>query len=140
MPLDTLTLGGITFDGFSTPSKIPLGGAQAMVVHKLPGGSRVIDTLGPDDMDISWSGRLWGDNAMGIANQLDAMRRSGAQTSLTYAGHAFTVVVSHFEANVERYPMDVLYSIRCTIAQSMGGGALSGAALAAADLAAAALL
>jgi hypothetical protein len=28
---------------------MPLGGHQAMAVHKLPGGSRVIDTLGRDD-------------------------------------------------------------------------------------------
>jgi hypothetical protein len=43
-----LTLGGIVFDDFSTPSAMGAGGKQAMVIHKLPGGSRVIDTLGLD--------------------------------------------------------------------------------------------
>jgi hypothetical protein len=56
MSTDTLTLGGIVFDDFSTPHHMPLGGQQAMVVHRLPGGSRVIDTLGPDDDDYSWDG------------------------------------------------------------------------------------
>jgi hypothetical protein len=45
---DTLILGGIAFDSFSTPSRMGAGGKQAMVVHKLPGGARVIDTLGLD--------------------------------------------------------------------------------------------
>ena len=55
---DTLTLGGISFDGFSTPHAMGAGGKQAMVVHKLPGGRRVIDTLGPDEDNITWSGEL----------------------------------------------------------------------------------
>ena len=59
---DTLTLGGISFDGFSTPSHMGAGGKQAMVIHKLPGGSRVIDTLGPDDENISWSGEFFGND------------------------------------------------------------------------------
>ena len=36
MPTDVLTLGGITFDDFSTPERMMGGGNQAMVVHKLP--------------------------------------------------------------------------------------------------------
>ena len=37
---DVLTLGGISFTGYSPPDKMGAGGKQAMVVHKLPGGSR----------------------------------------------------------------------------------------------------
>jgi len=36
------------------------GGAQMMAIHKLIGGQRVIDTLGPDDENISWTGRFVG--------------------------------------------------------------------------------
>ncbi|MGJ0505680.1 MAG: hypothetical protein ACR652_00815 [Methylocystis sp.] len=140
MALDTLILGGFAFDSFSTPEHIPFGGDHAMVVHKLPGGQRVIDTLGPDDMDIAWHGRLWGDNALGTANALDALRRSGVQLPLAYAGRAYTVVIATFEAEIERLPMNVLYHIRCVVAQNASVSALGGAALAAADLAAAAAL
>lgn len=38
---DTLTLAGIAFTGYSPPEAMGAGGRQAMVVHKLPGGSRV---------------------------------------------------------------------------------------------------
>ena len=48
MSTDTLTLGGFAFTGYSTPDVMMGGGRQAMVVHKLPGGMRVIDTLGHD--------------------------------------------------------------------------------------------
>ena len=42
---DVLTLGGIAFDDFSTPTNMGAGGDQAMVVRKLPGGARVIEAL-----------------------------------------------------------------------------------------------
>jgi len=50
MPTDVLTLGGITFDDYSTPTEMMGGGNQAMVVHKLPGGPllhRIRRTRGP---------------------------------------------------------------------------------------------
>ena len=47
MPLDVLLLGPIAFADFATPDCAPFGGRQQMAVHKLIGGQRVIDTLGP---------------------------------------------------------------------------------------------
>jgi hypothetical protein len=51
MPTDILILAGVEFDSYSTPQRMMGGGNQAMVVHKLPGGDRTIDTLGPDEAD-----------------------------------------------------------------------------------------
>lgn len=45
MANDVLVLGNLTFDEWSTPERIGFGGKQALQVHKLPGGSRVVDTL-----------------------------------------------------------------------------------------------
>lgn len=144
MATDVLMLGGIIFDDFSTPEHIPFGGRQAMAVHKLPGGSRVIDTLGPDDMDISWHGRFWGDNAMGVALQLDAMRAAGTPMPLSFGGQAWLVVISEFNARIERFPQDVLYHVTCVIASAPSQGFLGAnfgiGALISADLAAAAAL
>ncbi|MCC3246670.1 hypothetical protein LG047_15320 [Methylocystis sp. WRRC1] len=143
MARDILTLGGIVFDDFSTPERMPFGGEQTMVVHKLPGGSRVIDTMGPDDADIHWSGRLFGDNAYETALALDAMRRSGVTLPLTFAGQAFTVVISEFSANIERLPVSVAYDITCVISPAgafSGVSSLGGTLLASADLAAAVAL
>lgn len=143
MARDVLTLGGITFDSWSTPEHMPFGGRQAMAVHKLPGGERVIDALGPDDRDLSWRGRLWGDRAYGQARALDALRRAGREVPLVFAGQAYLVVVAEFLAEIERYPHNINYSITCVISNRLGGGGggiMGGLSLAAADLAAAALL
>ena len=45
---DILSVGGVVFDSYSTPDIFSDGGKQVLIVHKLPGGSRVIDELGPD--------------------------------------------------------------------------------------------
>jgi len=125
MPTDVLTLGGIVFDDFSTPEAMMGGGNQAMVVHKLPGGSRVIDTLGPDEADIVWRGQFYGNNAYSTALALDAMRAAGQVVSLTWGGQFRSVIVSNFIYHVRRMPVWVEYSIVCTVYQNPMQGNLS---------------
>lgn len=125
MPTDVLTLGGIVFDDFSTPTAMPAGGNQAMVVHKLPGGSRVIDTLGPDDADIVWEGRFFGDDAYATALQLDAMRAAGQVVALSWAGQYRSVIISTFLYEIRRLPVWVEYRISCTVYQNHSQGNLS---------------
>jgi hypothetical protein len=121
---DTLTLGGITFDQYSTPDSMMGGGNQAMVVHKLPGGGRVIDTLGPDEDDISWNGKFFGNNAYQNALALDAMRAEGLVLPLTYAGLFKLVVIRHFVYHIRRLPLWVEYSITCTVFENPSLGDL----------------
>lgn len=118
MPTDVLMLGGVVFDDWSTPEKMMGGGDQAMVVHKLPGGNRVIDTLGPDDADIQWRGKLFGDNAYTTALQLDAMRASGQVLPLTWGGQYRSVIIRNFIYEAVRLPVLLLYQITCTVAQN----------------------
>ena len=47
-----LTLGGVVFADFEIPDSINFGGEQVLSVHQLPGGTRVIDALGPSDAEI----------------------------------------------------------------------------------------
>lgn len=144
--MDVLTLGGYAFDHWSTPERMPFGGDHAMVVHKLPGGNRVIDLLGPDDDDITWNGRIFGDGAIGTAMMLDGMRRAGQTLPLIFAGQSYMVVIAHLTFEIERIPLNVLYHISCTPVLSLGGGAglgglaggfAGGSLLASADLSAA---
>ena len=74
-----LTLGGIIFQDFEVPDNIGIGGEQALVVHKLPGGARVIDAMGADHRDITWSGRFRSGNAEARARLLDSYRIGGKQ-------------------------------------------------------------
>jgi hypothetical protein len=128
MAMDVLTLGGYAFDNWSTPEHIPFGGEHAMVVHKLPGGDRVIDMLGPDDDDIRWRGRIFGDGAIGTALMLDGMRRAGQAMPLIFGGQSYMVVISHLTFEIERLPLNVLYQISCTPVLSLGAGAGMGGA------------
>lgn len=139
MANDVLSLGGFIFTDYSPPSSMPAGGRQAMVVHKLPGGARVIDTLGPDDADIHWEGTFFSDTAYSDALLLDAMRADGQVLPLTFAGQFRLVIISDFVYRIRRLPVWVEYSITCTVYQNpMQGnlGAVSSSidALVSADL------
>lgn len=126
MPTDVLTLGGISFDDYSTPETMMGGGNQAMVVHKLPGGARVIDTLGPDEADICWRGFFFGDNAYSNALTIDSIRAAGQVVSLSWGGQFRSVIVSQFIYRVRRMPTWVFYEVVCTVVQNPSLGILSG--------------
>lgn len=124
--MDTLTLGGVFFDGFSTPPNMPFGGRQTMVVHKLPGGSRVIDTLGPDEANIAWSGFFFGNNAYSTALTLDGMRASGLVYPLSFGGQFRSVIIESFIPIIRRIPVWVDYSISLIVYQNPSLGNLAG--------------
>lgn len=109
-----LTLGGVVFADFEVPETINFGGEQVLAVHRLPGGNRVIDAMGPDDADIRWSGRFRGSNAEERALLLDFMRRSGQQQLLTWSLERFQVVIREFTATFQQQ-FEIPYSIACTV-------------------------
>ena len=121
---DRVTLGGFVLDGFSAPQTMVGGGRQAMAVHKLPGGSRVIDTLGPDDADIPIAGQLYDANAYATCRAIDAMRAAGTQVPLIWGGQFLMVIVADFRYTVHRFPNWCDYSILCLVASNPAQGAL----------------
>jgi hypothetical protein len=124
MSFDVMTLGGIVFDDFSTPETMMGGGNQALVTTKLPGGARVIDTLGPDDADIQWRGFFYGNNAYATALALDAIRAAGKVIPLMWGGQFRSVILSHFVYRVKRLPVWVEYDLSCTVASNPALGSL----------------
>jgi hypothetical protein len=124
--MDTLTLGGVFFDGFSTPSEMMFGGKQTMVVHKLPGGARVIDTLGPDEANIAWSGFFFGNDAYATVLTLDGMRASGAVYPLSFGGQFRSVIIDSFIPKIRRIPVWIDYSISLMVYQNPSQGGLGG--------------
>lgn len=134
-------LGGVTFTGFEIPEKINFGGRQQVAVHRLIGGSRVVDAMGPDPEPVKWQGQFRGPNALARAQALDEIRRAGAVVELTWFDIFRAVVVTDFHADTERF-YEVPYSITCEViddGQGAGLGAITGGldALVAADLASA---
>ncbi len=112
--MTTLSLGGVVFQDFEVPEQINFGGEQALAVHRLPGGTRVIDSLGPDDADIRWSGRFRGPTAEERAILLDFMRRSGSPQLLSWSFHFYQVVIKEFTGDF-RQSYEIPYSISCTV-------------------------
>ena len=124
MATDILTLGEIAFDDWSTPDKMMFGGKHAAVVHKLPGGSRVVDTLGADEADIIFRGTFYGEAAFASAQALDAMRAAGQVVPLTFGGQYRLVLIQEALPVIERYPQLVTYTVTCLVVQNPMLGAL----------------
>lgn len=114
-----LVLGPIVFTDYAIPESVSHGGAQALAVHKLLGGDRVVDAMGPDQSEIAWSGRFQGASASAQATSLDALRQSGIQVPLVFGLNFYLVVVSKVSLNFER-TYQITYQISCTVVSSVG--------------------
>lgn len=112
---DTLViLGSVVFQDFAIPEKINFGGKQQNTIHRMIGGARVVDAMGPDPTEITWSGKFRGANALAFAEACDAMRIAGLPVSLTWLGLFYTVLVSEFKAETEKF-YEVPYTVTCVV-------------------------
>jgi hypothetical protein len=107
-------LGGVFLDGFEVSARIRFGGAQALAVHRLPGGARVIDAMGPDDDVIAWHGILSGSDAADRARTLDALRVAGRAVALSWDVFAASVVVCELKLEFCN-SWWIPYQIACTV-------------------------
>jgi hypothetical protein len=106
-------LGPFLFSGFEVPEYIGIGGTQQMTVHKLPGGTRVVDLLGPDERDLDWSGTMIDTLPSLRAAELDMMRAGGQPWPLVWGTNFYTVIVRSFEA--ETHYSLIKYRISCLV-------------------------
>ncbi len=109
-----LLLGPMLFQDFELPERITWGGAQLLSVHRLPGGVRVIDAMGRDDAEISWSGVFSGGSAGVRARAIDLMRAQGVVWPLVWDAFFYSVVVARFEADYAHANW-IPYRIACTV-------------------------
>lgn len=113
----TLTLDDFTFQDFEIPEVICLGGSQMLKIHKLIGGKRVIDPMGPDEDPVEWSGRFRGSSALSRARTLDAKRKAGKAISLTFGEASLTVLIAHFRYDTRMGGLEVPYAIRLEVVE-----------------------
>lgn len=106
----TVKLGSFTFKHMEVPEHINYGGEQAIVVHKLVGGLRVVDAMGRDDAPIEWSGRFTRHDAVKRARTLDAMRVAGKPMTLTWGEKNVLVMIRSFKASY-KFKRDIDYTI-----------------------------
>jgi hypothetical protein len=112
--MTSLVLGPVLFKDLEIPERLSFGGSQRLAVHRLIGGFRVIDAMGPDESERRWVGRLQGADASDRARLLDTLRTQGAQLPLSFGAFAAIVVISDLELVFER-TYQVLYSINVTV-------------------------
>lgn len=122
-----LLLGPVLFQGFEIPASVSFGGAQRIAIHRLIGGSRVIDTLGRDDADILFNGVLSGDNATLRARILDELRTSGGPLPFTWDVFYFTVLLTKFEADY-RNGWWIPFRVECTVLRDGATGTVDAVA------------
>ncbi|MEQ1694785.1 MAG: hypothetical protein ABL901_02995 [Hyphomicrobiaceae bacterium] len=122
-----LVLGGIVFEGFEIPSSLKFPTKQRHHIHKLVGGGRVIDTLGPDPEDIKWSGRFRGSNAASRCRSLESLCDTGGVIGLSWGSFFRLGIVSHFDPDYNA-EYEIPYSITFTpdVNQSAGFGIFGG--------------
>lgn len=113
-PDTTLNLGQFQFAGLEIPPSLKFGGSQDLAVHKLIGGTRVIDAMGRSDHALEWSGIFMGATAVDRARFLDTLRVQGLPQALTWAQFSYQVIVHEFEADYQRY-FQVPYRISCEV-------------------------
>ncbi len=124
MASDQLILGPLVFDSWSTPERMPFGGRQLTQVHQFPGGSRVVDILGPEERNITWTGTFWGASAYENALALNGLRQAGSVLPLSFAGQFYMVVIAEANIDIRRLPQYATYSVNCLVTSSPMAGAL----------------
>ncbi len=120
---DYLLIGPVLLQGFEMPDHISWGGGQRLIVHKLPGGRRVLDSLGRDDADITWTGVFTGADAALRARLIDLMRAGGRPWPLTWASFFYSVVIRSFEIDYRKDNW-LPYRLSCTVARDEVEGIL----------------
>jgi hypothetical protein len=127
-----LLLGPVLFQDFELPERISWGGKQQLAVHRLPGGTRVIDALGRDDREITWSGVFSGGGGSARARLVDLMRADGSVWPLTWEAFFYSVVIASFDADYSRSNW-IPYRITCTVLRDEAEAVVLAAASLAAD-------
>ncbi len=113
-----LTLGGVPFRDMEVPEKISFGGHQRIAVQNIIGGRRVVEALGTDDGNISFSGIFSGTDAGTRAQMLDAARSLGALLPLAWDGFFYTVIVEEFFAEYRKHNL-IRFSISCVVVSNV---------------------
>lgn len=89
-------VGGILLESAEVPQTISGGGAQAGNMHKLVGGIRIFDAMGPDHADISFNGIFQGDLAQIKVFALNEMRILGNPVLFTYGDFIYYAIIRNF--------------------------------------------
>ncbi len=106
-------IGNIALTGFEVPDAMPWGTEQQLVDHKMPGGGRIVDAMGPLEALYRWKGAFTGPTASYRAHQMDAMAAAGAAVPLIWGEDSRLVVIRSFRCQTTRGGWWLPYDIEC---------------------------
>lgn len=127
-----VVLGPLELTGLEVPDAYDRSGSMQPVVHRLIGGGRIVQLLGPDPGRRRLQGYFTGPNATERAQLLEALRDSGARVSLAIGVWQEFVVVTTVTIRYAAQGSVVQYLLE---AEALPGGAAGLVATAAAVLA-----
>lgn len=113
-----LIVGDVEFTGLEVPESVTIGAKQQLVVHKLVGGKRIVDVLGVDYDNLSWSGWMTGSTAGDRVTALETLRDVGAPLAFSIDGYYFNVIIQSFNQRFE-HVYRRFYSIELVIVSSL---------------------
>jgi len=113
-----MQLGDMQLSRYEVPESIGFGGEQALAVHELTGGRRVVDAMGRQDRPLEWSGLFIGENASERARYLNALRIAGKQVNVSWAEFAYKVVIRSALLEYRR-AYEIPYTISCTVIEDL---------------------
>jgi hypothetical protein len=119
-----LTFGDVAFNSEECPAHLPLPVVAKTVVSELVGGGRVVQSMGPQPQQVTFSGTFWNVNVATRVALLRSYCVSGIAQSLTWGVEAYTGILSKFEPtyqNVNRCD----YSLTIEIINSTNGALTS---------------
>jgi hypothetical protein len=106
-------IGNIALTSFEVPDAMPWGTDQQLVDHRMPGGGRIVDAMGPLEALYWWRGAFTGPTAAYRAHQLDALAGSGAAVPLIWGEDSRLVVIRSFRCATTRGGWWLPYAITC---------------------------
>ncbi len=109
-----LSLGDVSFRDMEVPEAINFGGSQRLAIQNVVGGGRIVEAMGLDDGEISFSGIFSGSDATARAQLLDTARALGAQLPLIWQDFYYLVIIARFNAEY-RKPNLIPFSITCAV-------------------------
>ena len=110
-----ITIGGITLTGAQAPSEFTIGGQQQVVIHKLPGGDRIINAIGNDPNRLTLAGTFFGPNTTTSYQGLASLRQAGTTKTLSIMGQSLLVVIVGFRYTLQQRGAVVPYSIEVEV-------------------------
>jgi hypothetical protein len=114
-----IQIGPICLQGFEIPSSVRFGGRYRLAVHKLSGGRRIVQRLGPDDGEVAFQGTFSGGDAEARVRAFDNLRMSGEIVWLNWESFRRQVVVKAFVADYHS-PWWIPYKVSCVVVHQAG--------------------